>query len=83
MNITLGTKIRELRKARNLSQETLAQILGVSFQAVSKWENGTTMPDVMMIPAIASFFNVSTDGLVKLINPLNHQKHLGLFAPSA
>lgn len=63
MNITLGTKIRELRKARNLSQETLAQILGVSFQAVSKWENGTTMPDVMMIPAIASFFNVSTDDL--------------------
>ena len=63
MNIRLGEKIRSLRKQNNLSQEVLAQFLGVSFQAVSKWENGTTMPDVTMIPAIASFFNVSTDEL--------------------
>lgn len=63
MNIRLGEKIRTLRKAKNLSQEVLAQYLGVSFQAVSKWENGDTMPDVTMIPAIASFFEVSTDEL--------------------
>ena len=63
MNIRLGEKIRNLRKQNNLSQDVLAQFLGVSFQAVSKWENGTTMPDVSMIPAIASFFNVSTDEL--------------------
>lgn len=63
MNIRLGEKIRTLRKARNLSQEVVAQYLGVSFQAVSKWENGDTMPDVTMIPAIASFFEVSTDEL--------------------
>lgn len=63
MNIKLGEKIRTLRKARNISQEVLAQYLGVSFQAVSKWENGDTMPDVAMIPAIAIFFEVSTDEL--------------------
>lgn len=63
MNVKLGKKIRELRKARNLSQEVLAQFLGVSFQAVSKWENDTAMPDVILIPAIASFFGVSTDDL--------------------
>lgn len=63
MNIRLGEKIRSLRKARNISQEKLAQYLGVSFQAVSKWENGMTMPDVTMIPALASFFGVSTDEL--------------------
>ena len=63
MNVKIGKKIRELRKARNLSQETLAQFLGVSFQAVSKWENDTAMPDIMLIPAIASFFGVSTDDL--------------------
>ena len=63
MSISLGAKIRSLRKARNLSQEVLAQYLGVSFQAVSKWENGDTMPDVALIPAIASFFEVSTDEL--------------------
>lgn len=63
MNIRLGEKIRSLRKEKNLSQEVLAQYLGVSFQAVSKWENGDTMPDVTMIPAIAIFFEVSTDEL--------------------
>ena len=63
MNIRLGAKIRRLRKAMNISQEVLAQYLGVSFQAVSKWETGDTMPDVTLIPAIASFFDVSTDEL--------------------
>jgi len=63
MTVKIGKKIRELRKARNLSQEVLAQFLGVSFQAVSKWENDTAMPDIMLIPAIASFFGVSTDDL--------------------
>ena len=60
---SLGEKIRFLRKKNNVSQEVLADYLGVSFQAVSKWENGITMPDIMMIPAIAAFFRVSTDEL--------------------
>lgn len=63
MNIKLGEQIRILRKSRNISQEVLAQYLGVSFQAVSKWENGDNLPDVTMVPAIASFFEVSTDEL--------------------
>lgn len=63
MNINLGNKIRELRKQKNISQEILANDLGVTFQAVSKWENGSAMPDVTLIPAIASFFGVSTDEL--------------------
>ena len=63
MQIRIGEKIRTLRKQKNLSQETLATALGVTFQAVSKWESGTTMPDVAMIPAIASFFGISTDEL--------------------
>ena len=61
--IKLGEKIKALRKGNNLSQEVFANYLGVSFQAVSKWETGNTMPDVTMIPAIASFFGVSTDEL--------------------
>lgn len=63
MNIRLGEKIRTLRKSRNISQEVLANYLGVSFQAVSKWENGDTLPDVTLIPALAAFFEVSTDEL--------------------
>lgn len=61
--IKLGEKIKSLRKQKNISQDVFANYLGVSFQAVSKWENGNTMPDVTMIPAIASFFGVSTDEL--------------------
>ena len=61
--IRLGEKIKSLRKQKNISQEVFANYLGVSFQAVSKWETGATMPDVTLIPAIASFFGVSTDEL--------------------
>lgn len=63
MEIRIGEKIKSLRKAQGISQEILAQALGLSFQAVSKWETGATMPDVALIPAIANFFGVSTDEL--------------------
>lgn len=63
MEIRLGEKIKTLRKQKNMSQEVLSQVLGVTFQAVSKWETGAAMPDVSMIPAIARFFEVSTDEL--------------------
>lgn len=63
MEIKLGKKIKALRKERNISQEVLAEALGISFQAVSKWENESAMPDVALIPAIASYFGVSTDEL--------------------
>ena len=56
--MNLGEKIKALRKKRGVSQEYLADRLGISFQAVSKWETGTTLPDVTLIPAIASFFGV-------------------------
>ena len=59
----MGGKIKALRKQKNISQEVLAQALGVSFQAVSKWETGAALPDVALIPAIAGFFEVSTDEL--------------------
>ena len=73
MDFNLGHKIKALRKERNISQEVLAQYLGVSFQAISKWENGMTLPDVTSIPAIASFFHVSTDELFDF-NTLEQEK---------
>lgn len=63
MQLKIGEKIKSLRKEKNISQEVLAQYLGVTFQAVSKWENGAALPDVATIPAIALFFGVSTDQL--------------------
>lgn len=64
MKINLGENIKKLRLEHNLTQENLADFLGVSFQAVSKWERGDTVPDVYMLPVIASFFNVTTDNLL-------------------
>lgn len=75
MEIRLGEKIKSLRKAQGISQEILAQALGCSFQAVSKWETGATMPDVAMIPAIASFFGVSTDELFDY-NRMENEKRI-------
>lgn len=62
--IKIGEKIKILRRERELTQETLAEFLGVTFQSVSKWERGESCPDISMLPAIASFFNVTTDELL-------------------
>ena len=61
--MNLGTKIRELRKKKGLTQEQLANALGLSPQAVSKWEIEASYPDMTLIPVIASFFDVSLDAL--------------------
>ena len=74
MEFKMGAKIRALRKQKGISQEVLAQALGVSFQAVSKWETATTLPDVALIPAIASFFGVSTDELFDMNRMEQEQK---------
>ncbi len=63
MKETMGQVIRRLRKERNLTQEELAEQLGVTFQAVSKWENDTGMPDISQVVPIAHVFGVSTDVL--------------------
>lgn len=59
----IGEKIRELRKKNNVTQEQLAEVLSVSFQAVSKWENGRSMPDIEQLPRLAKYFGVTMDEL--------------------
>lgn len=63
MKETMGQIIRRLRKERSLTQDELAEQLGVTFQAVSKWENDAGMPDISQIVPLATVFNVSTDVL--------------------
>ncbi len=65
MELNLGEKIKALRKARNVSQEKLAKYLNVSFQAVSKWENSGTYPDISLLPEIARFFGITVDELLQ------------------
>ena len=59
----IGTTIAALRREKGLTQDALAAQLGVSAQAVSKWENGLSCPDILMLPEIAEFFDVSVDAL--------------------
>ena len=63
MRITIGEKIKELRLQKNCTQEKLAAVLGITGQAVSRWENGTSYPDLEMIPVLANFFRISIDQL--------------------
>ena len=63
MSLTIGQIIKKLRKERNLTQEELAEQLNVTYQAISKWENETGMPDISQIIPLASVFGVSTDVL--------------------
>lgn len=61
--MNIGNKIKALRKARGLTQEQLANAIGISFQAVSKWENNIAYPDITLVPVLANFFGVSMDEL--------------------
>ncbi len=63
MQLNLGNKIRELRRRDGRTQEMLADALGVTSQAVSRWESGGSYPDMELMPAIANYFGVSIDEL--------------------
>ena len=64
MSMTLGKRIAALRKEKEMKQDTLAEALGVSPQAVSKWENDQTCPDISLLPKLAELLGVSVDALL-------------------
>ena len=64
MNVTLGKRIADLRREKGLKQDELAEKLGVSPQAVSKWENDQTCPDISLLPSLAKILGVSVDELL-------------------
>lgn len=67
--------IARLRRQRGISQQQLAERMGVAFQTVSKWETGATMPDIAMLPELAAYFQVSVDQLLGL-QPLQGEEYL-------
>ncbi|MBR5460084.1 MAG: helix-turn-helix transcriptional regulator [Clostridia bacterium] len=64
MKLNIGDTIKRYRKEREITQEEFAEILGVSCQSVSRWENNSCYPDIELIPTIAAFFGISTDKLM-------------------
>lgn len=70
----LGKKIKQLRLNKGITQETLANALGVSYQAVSRWENETTMPDISLLPQISVYFGVSIDELFEFTEDSRYKR---------
>jgi transcriptional regulator with XRE-family HTH domain len=66
----IGTKIAEARRNKDMTQTELADRLGISFQAVSNWERGNSMPDIAKLPEIAELLELSLDGLLDCSKPL-------------
>lgn len=64
MEKTIGKRISEYRKEKNLKQEQLAEMLNVTPQAVSKWENDLTCPDISLLPGLAKIFGITVDELL-------------------
>lgn len=82
MNINLAEQLKTLRKEKNISQEKLAAYLGISYQAISKWENGNTYPDIQLLPEIARFFGITIDELLQ-VEKLDEQALFDEYASKA
>ena len=73
----IGTKIRSLRKNKNMTQEQLAEVLSVTAQSVSKWENNLSVPDVALLPMIARYFGITMDELFNYrLDALNYKERI-------
>ncbi|MBP3305846.1 MAG: helix-turn-helix transcriptional regulator [Oscillospiraceae bacterium] len=64
MNNTIGSRIAARRREKGMSQENLAEKLGVSSQAVSKWENDASCPDISLLPTLAKLLDLTVDELL-------------------
>lgn len=74
--MSLGKRIKQKRKDLNLTQEELAEKMGVSYQAVSKWENDVSMPDIAIVATLAAVLDVSLDYLFLGKEEENPEKHV-------
>jgi len=71
----IGTKIQTLRRNKNLTQAQLAEVLSVSSQSVSKWENNQSLPDIALLPVIARYFGITMDELFNYrLDALNYKE---------
>lgn len=72
--INLSKNLARLRRDRKITQEELADFIGVTKAAVSKWENGQTTPDILLLPQLANFFGVTVDELIGYVAQLSEEQ---------
>lgn len=78
--MTIGKNIKRLRQNKGLTQEQLGEILGITGQAVSKWENGSALPDLPVLPILAEYFGVTIDELMGYkLNALTYKEQFVRF----
>lgn len=77
--LNIGNCLKKLRLQNNLTQEQLAEIFDTSAQAISRWENGITYPDISMLPAIANYFGITLDELFSMSEIRNREKINAIF----
>ena len=82
MEIRFAERIKELRRERGNTQEELAEHLGISIQAVSKWERGDGMPDITLLPHIASYYDTTVDFLLGC-DSIRKQEDIAVFMEKA
>ena len=73
--MNIAATIKRLRREQDMTQEVMAEYLGLSPQAISRWETGQAMPDISLLPALANLFGVTTDELLGM-NDLRQEQHL-------
>ena len=74
MKLNIGDTIKYLRREKDVTQEELGDTLGVSYQSVSRWENGICYPDMELLPVISAFFGVTVDDLLGVNSHIEQEK---------
>ncbi len=80
MRMNIGPIITEKRKEKKITQQELADFIGVSKASVSKWETGQTYPDITSLPMLAAYFNVSIDSLLGYESQLDPKEIQHIYA---
>lgn len=75
MVLSLGANIKRFRLQRGLTQEEVANHLGISFQSISKWERGESYPDIELLPVLSNYFGVNIDELLGVSEPSKREKY--------
>ena len=79
MKLQIGEKLKELRYQNNITQDRLAEVLGVSSQSVSRWELGICYPDLELLPTIANYFDITLDDLVGMNKIRGEETRIRIF----